>query len=132
MKLYTLLLLYSTFITSATFAQSEFNKTVRDSEAFRTVAEKLVLKPGSVHVINTSYLIEADGSLSNVTAASEYPELEPEAIRIIGSLPKQKPPKTPGEIYVPHKISLPITYRVETLDQKKIRLRKEGRTKKKT
>tara|TARA_R100000935_G_scaffold27288_2_gene47487 strand:- start:63751 stop:64149 length:399 start_codon:yes stop_codon:yes gene_type:complete len=132
MKLRILLLLFTVVICSAGFAQSEFNKKVRDSEAFRSIAEKLGLEPGSTHTITTTYVIEEDGSLSNITASSKYPELEPEAIRIIGTLPKQKAPKTPGDNYIPHKITLPITYRVETLPQKKLRLRKETRTKKNT
>jgi hypothetical protein len=112
------------------YAQSDFNKMVRDSEAFRTVADSLGLEPGSVHFIHTSFLIEADGSISNITASSAYPELEPEAIRIIATMPKFNFSNSDGQRNFPQKIGMPITYRVESSEMKKLRLRKEARIKK--
>lgn len=103
---------------------------VRDSEAFRKTAETLGLSPGSVHTIQTTFLVEEDGSITNITASSEYPQLEAEAIRIIGTLPKFEFSDSGGPVHFPHKMGIPITYRVETEAMKKLRLRKEARRKK--
>ena len=130
MKLACFFLLFTTFFISESFAQSDFNKMVRDSEAFRKTSENLGLSPGSIHTIQTTFSVEKDGSISNISASSEYPEFEAEAIRIIRTLPKFKFSDSGRPIIFPHIIKIPITYRVETEAMKKLRLRKEARRKK--
>ncbi|MFC7356481.1 hypothetical protein ACFQO1_02180 [Jejudonia soesokkakensis] len=130
MKLHLFFLIGFILFFAEGFAQSDFNKMVRDSEAFRNIAATLNLEPGSTHFIETIFYVEKDGSISRVSASSEYPEMKAEAIRIIKKLPKFEFSNSARPLNFPHKIGVPITYRVETEAMKKLRLRKAARQKK--
>lgn len=115
--------------SNVVLAQNVLQKKIKNSEAFRLAAEKLNLEPGSIHIVKTTSLIDNTGVLENITAESEYPELEIIAIAILESLPQDQAPKHNAD--KKQKITLPIQFQVETLKYREQRLQREARRKKK-
>ncbi len=118
-----LLLIFSSSLS----AQNVLQEKIKNSVAFRQAAEKLKLEPGSVHVITTTFIIDNTGILEDVTAQSEYPELEIIALDILNSLLPEQAPKHKST--QKQKITLPMQFHVETEKHKQQRLSREKRRK---
>jgi|SRR5690606_15171298 len=112
------------------YSQTVSNINLSEDQQFKNIAEKLNLKPGSDHKIAVIFTIDENGDISNVKARAAYPELEAEAIRIVSELSPMEPIIRDG-VAVRQNFSLPIIFHVETLKEKKARLKKERKKKEK-
>ncbi len=106
------------------YGQSKIDLS-KDNELNKN-SKRLNLKPGSDHKIFVIFTVDENGEITNIKARAEYPELEKEAIRMVGELPKMEPAIRDG-IAISQSYSLPIIFHVETLKEEKSRLRKEKR-----
>ncbi|MFD2566394.1 energy transducer TonB [Pseudotenacibaculum haliotis] len=62
--------------------------------------------------IKTSFVIDKDGSLTDITAASGFPTLDAEAIRVLKMMPKLEPGEQRGK-KVRVRMRLPILFRLQ-------------------
>ena len=111
-------------------SQNIIREAIQNSE-LQNIAYQLQLAPGSEQKIETTFTVEKDGTLTNLKAFSEHPELKEEALKILKRVKKLVPKKVRGEFVEQH-ISLPIVFKVETELYRKQRLQKEARRKKTT
>jgi hypothetical protein len=121
--------LITALIGASISAQNIVVKTIKNSD-LQLISEQLVLEPGSEHTIDTSFIVEEDGTLTPIEASSEYPELQEEGLKIVRTIKKLVPSKVEGRPYIPYKIKLPIVFTVATLKYRAPRKRKDARRKK--
>ena len=110
------------------FSQNIVREAIKNSD-LQNIAYQLKLEPGSEQTIKTTFTVAKDGTLINVKAFSEYPELQEEALKILQGVERLAPKEVRGE-FVEQNISLPIVFKVETEAYRTQRLRKELRKKK--
>lgn len=78
------------------------------------IGNKLNLPAGNIR-ISVIFKINSDGPIKDIQARAQHPELEKEAIRVIGLIPKMKPGYFRGKpVTVPY--SLPILFKVDGKD----------------
>ncbi|MEC7124753.1 MAG: energy transducer TonB, partial [Bacteroidota bacterium] len=88
--------------------QEKINKHIRKNFRYPEIAQEMGIQ-GRVYV---NFIISKDGSISNIRMRGPDKNLEKEAARIIGKLPKMTPGKQRGRpVRVP--FSIPITFRLQ-------------------
>ena len=88
--------------------QEQMNKHIRKNFRYPEIAQEMGVQ-GRVYV---NFIIEKDGSITNIRMRGPDKNLEKEAARIIGRLPKMTPGKQRGRaVRVP--FSIPITFRLQ-------------------
>lgn len=88
--------------------QDKINKHIRKNFRYPEIAQEMGIQ-GRVYV---SFIIDKDGSITGVRMRGPDKNLEKEAARIIGKLPKMTPGKQRGRpVRVP--FSIPITFRLK-------------------
>lgn len=88
--------------------QDKINKHIRKNFRYPEIAQEMGIQ-GRVYV---SFIIDKDGSITGVRMRGPDKNLEKEAARIIGKLPKMTPGKQRGRpVRVP--FSIPITFRLQ-------------------
>lgn len=88
--------------------QEKINKHIRKNFRYPEIAQEMGIQ-GRVYV---SFIIDKDGSITGVRMRGPDKNLEKEAARIIGRLPKMTPGKQRGRpVRVP--FSIPITFRLQ-------------------
>ena len=88
--------------------QDKINKHIRKNFRYPEIAQEMGIQ-GRVYV---SFIIDKDGSITGVRMRGPDKNLEKEAARIIGRLPKMTPGKQRGRpVRVP--FSIPITFRLQ-------------------
>ena len=97
-----------------------------DQNRIDSIAKNLNLKGGETIKVLTTFKINENGDVVDITARSIHTAFEQEAIRIISELPKFNPVILNGEKRS-IKYSLPIVFKIETDSEKKARDRKEKR-----
>jgi periplasmic protein TonB len=70
------------------------------------------MEVGKIHTINVMFTIGKDGKVKDILAKAKLPELEKEAIRVIGKLPFMKPGKQ-GNTKVDVQFIVPIMFQVQ-------------------
>ena len=84
------------------------NKHIRKNFRYPDIAQEMGIQ-GRVYV---NFIIAKDGSITNIRMSGPDKNLENEAARIIGRLPKMTPGKQRGRaVRVP--FSIPITFRLQ-------------------
>ena len=84
------------------------NKHIRKNFRYPVIAQEMGIQ-GRVYV---NFIIAKDGSITNIRMRGPDKNLENEAARIIGRLPKMTPGKQRGRaVRVP--FSIPITFRLQ-------------------
>ena len=87
--------------------QDQMNKHIRKNFRYPDIAQEMGIQ-GRVYV---NFIISKDGSITNIRMRGPDKNLENEAARIIGRLPKMTPGKQRGRaVRVP--FSIPITFRL--------------------
>ncbi|WP_158548375.1 energy transducer TonB [Marixanthomonas ophiurae] len=125
--LFLLLLLTSTIVVSQEqFARVSDSINNLTSENIDKAVTQLGLKPGETVKIFAMFSVDTDGSIVDVKARSVHPAFEEEAIRIIQKLPTMEPAVVDGKA-IKQKYSLPILYKIETVQERKKRERREYR-----
>ncbi|MGB3342696.1 MAG: energy transducer TonB [Aequorivita sp.] len=69
------------------------------------------------------FTVDENGEITNIKTRAEFPELQKEAIRIVGELPKTEPAMQDGKA-ISQNYSLPIIFHVGTPKEEKSRMRK--------
>lgn len=69
--------------------------------------------PPKVYRVAVQFKIDKKGKVVDVRARAEHPEIEKEAVRVVGNLPKMEPGKQKGEA-VGVLYSLPIIFEIES------------------
>jgi protein TonB len=88
--------------------QEQMNKHIRKNFRYPDIAQEMGIQ-GRVYV---NFIIAKDGSITNIRMRGPDKNLENEAARIIGRLPKMTPGKQRGRaVRVP--FSIPITFRLQ-------------------
>jgi protein TonB len=88
--------------------QDQMNKHIRKNFRYPDIAQEMGIQ-GRVYV---NFIISKDGSITNIRMRGPDKNLENEAARIIGRLPKMTPGKQRGRaVRVP--FSIPITFRLQ-------------------
>ena len=88
--------------------QEQMNKHIRKNFRYPDIAQEMGIQ-GRVYV---NFIISKDGSITNIRMRGPDKNLENEAARIIGRLPKMTPGKQRGRaVRVP--FSIPITFRLQ-------------------
>ena len=88
--------------------QEQMNKHIRKNFRYPEIAQEMGVQ-GRVYV---NFIIAKDGSITNIRMRGPDKNLENEAARIIGRLPKMTPGKQRGRaVRVP--FSIPITFRLQ-------------------
>lgn len=88
--------------------QDQMNKHIRKNFRYPDIAQEMGIQ-GRVYV---NFIIAKDGSITNIRMRGPDKNLENEAARIIGRLPKMTPGKQRGRaVRVP--FSIPITFRLQ-------------------
>ena len=88
--------------------QEQMNKHIRKNFRYPDIAQEMGIQ-GRVYV---NFIIAKDGSITNIRMRGPDKNLEKEAARIIGRLPKMTPGKQRGRaVRVP--FSIPITFRLQ-------------------
>ena len=88
--------------------QEQINKHIRKNFRYPEIAQEMGIQ-GRVYV---NFIISKDGSITNIRMRGPDKNLEKEAARIIGRLPKMTPGKQRGRpVRVP--FSIPITFRLQ-------------------
>ena len=88
--------------------QEQMNKHIRKNFSYPDIAQEMGIQ-GRVYV---NFIIAKDGSITNIRMRGPDKNLENEAARIIGRLPKMTPGKQRGRaVRVP--FSIPITFRLQ-------------------
>ena len=88
--------------------QEQMNKHIRRNFRYPEIAQEMGIQ-GRVYV---NFIISKDGSITNIRMRGPDKNLENEAARIIGRLPKMTPGKQRGRaVRVP--FSIPITFRLQ-------------------
>ena len=88
--------------------QDQMNKHIRKNFRYPDIAQEMGIQ-GRVYV---NFIISKDGSITNIRIRGPDKNLENEAARIIGRLPKMTPGKQRGRaVRVP--FSIPITFRLQ-------------------
>ena len=88
--------------------QEQMNKHIRKNLRYPDIAQEMGIQ-GRVYV---NFIIAKDGSITNIRMRGPDKNLENEAARIIGRLPKMTPGKQRGRaVRVP--FSIPITFRLQ-------------------
>ena len=88
--------------------QEQMNKHIRKNFRYPDIAQEMDIQ-GRVYV---NFIIAKDGSITNIRMRGPDKNLENEAARIIGRLPKMTPGKQRGRaVRVP--FSIPITFRLQ-------------------
>ena len=88
--------------------QDQMNKHIRRNFRYPDIAQEMGIQ-GRVYV---NFIISKDGSITNIRMRGPDKNLENEAARIIGRLPKMTPGKQRGRaVRVP--FSIPITFRLQ-------------------
>ena len=88
--------------------QDQMNKHIRKNFRYPDIAQEMGIQ-GRVYV---NFIISKDGSITNIRMRGPDKNLENEAARIIGRLPKMSPGKQRGRaVRVP--FSIPITFRLQ-------------------
>ena len=88
--------------------QEQMNKHIRKNFRYLDIAQEMGIQ-GRVYV---NFIIAKDGSITNIRMRGPDKNLENEAARIIGRLPKMTPGKQRGRaVRVP--FSIPITFRLQ-------------------
>ena len=88
--------------------QDQMNKHIRKNFRYPDIAQEMGIQ-GRVYV---NFIISKDGSITNIRMRGQDKNLENEAARIIGRLPKMTPGKQRGRaVRVP--FSIPITFRLQ-------------------
>jgi len=88
--------------------QDQMNKHIRKNFRYPDIAQEMGIQ-GRVYV---NFIISKDGSITNIKMRGPDKNLENEAARIIGRLPKMTPGKQRGRaVRVP--FSIPITFRLQ-------------------
>tara|TARA_B100001057_G_scaffold465380_1_gene521462 strand:- start:8611 stop:9315 length:705 start_codon:yes stop_codon:yes gene_type:complete len=88
--------------------QEQMNKHIRKNFRYPEIAQEMGVQ-GRVYV---NFIIAKDGSITNIRMRGPDKNLEKEAARIIGRLPKMTPGKQRGRaVRVP--FSIPITFRLQ-------------------
>jgi protein TonB len=88
--------------------QEKINRHIRKNFRYPEIAQEMGIQ-GRVYV---NFIISKDGSISNIRMRGPDKNLEKEAARIIGKLPKMTPGKQRGRpVRVP--FSIPITFRLQ-------------------
>jgi protein TonB len=88
--------------------QEQMNKHIRRNFRYPDIAQEMGIQ-GRVYV---NFIIAKDGSITNIRMRGPDKNLENEAARIIGRLPKMTPGKQRGRaVRVP--FSIPITFRLQ-------------------
>ena len=88
--------------------QEKINKHIRKNFRYPDIAQEMGIQ-GRVYV---NFIIAKDGSITNIRMRGPDKNLENEAARIIGRLPKMTPGKQRGRaVRVP--FSIPITFRLQ-------------------
>ena len=88
--------------------QEQMNKHIRRNFRYPEIAQEMGIQ-GRVYV---NFIIAKDGSITNIRMRGPDKNLENEAARIIGRLPKMTPGKQRGRaVRVP--FSIPITFRLQ-------------------
>ena len=88
--------------------QEQINKHIRKNFRYPDIAQEMGIQ-GRVYV---NFIIAKDGSITNIRMRGPDKNLENEAARIIGRLPKMTPGKQRGRaVRVP--FSIPITFRLQ-------------------
>ena len=88
--------------------QDQMNKHIRKNFRYPDIAQAMGIQ-GRVYV---NFIISKDGSITNIRMRGPDKNLENEAARIIGRLPKMTPGKQRGRaVRVP--FSIPITFRLQ-------------------
>ena len=88
--------------------QEQMNKHIRKTFRYPDIAQEMGIQ-GRVYV---NFIIAKDGSITNIRMRGPDKNLENEAARIIGRLPKMTPGKQRGRaVRVP--FSIPITFRLQ-------------------
>ena len=89
--------------------QEQMNKHIRKNFRYPDIAQEMGIQ-GRVYV---NFIIAKDGSITNIRMRGPDKNLENEAARIIGRLPKMTPGKQRGRaVRVP--FSIPITFRLQS------------------
>ena len=89
-------------------SRKKINKHIRKNFRYPEIAQEMGIQ-GRVYV---NFIISKDGSISNIRMRGPDKNLEKEAARIIGKLPKMTPGKQRGRpVRVP--FSIPITFRLQ-------------------
>jgi protein TonB len=88
--------------------QEQINKHIRKNFRYPEIAQEMGIQ-GRVYI---NFIISKDGSITNIRMRGPDKNLEKEAARIIGRLPKMTPGKQRGRpVRVP--FSIPITFRLQ-------------------
>ena len=88
--------------------QDQMNKHIRKNFRYPDIAQEMGIQ-GRVYV---NFIISKDGSITNIRMRGPDKNLENEAARIIGRLPKMTPGKQRGRA-VRFPFSIPITFRLQ-------------------
>ncbi|MDF1516387.1 MAG: energy transducer TonB, partial [Lutibacter sp.] len=76
------------------------------------LASDLGLTPGSIQKIFVIFKIDKNGNITDINARAPHKQLQDEAIRVVGLLPKMTPGMQRGKP-VGVKYGLPIVFKVE-------------------
>jgi hypothetical protein len=109
------------------FSQNIVIEATKNSD-LQNRAYQLKFEPSSKQKIETTFTVDKYGTLTNLKAFSEYPELKEEALKILNRVGKLAPREVKGE-FVEQNIALPIIFKVKTQAYRLLRLRKAMRTK---
>ena len=125
-----LILLVLFLITNLSFSQIDgdvINNTIKenqDTSKFDSISKIMGYKGGDKVRVSTMFIVNKSGEIDSVIARGPHSIFENEAIRIIKKIPKLNPAIVNGKITT-QRFALPITFVIETENQRKKRVKRE-------